>query len=334
MAEAAEGEGGGAAVAVVPQIPDSWRVIEVTPENLDRILPGIDKGAFFNEFIRRQKSKPGCGYKAMKPPKKIENIYPTIDIGRPHTQIVHLYLLVDVTTPAREGYGVLALLNVISLNPYNDKGELVQDDMRFSYNDRLFVLPAFIDWTCSFVHEEALGKNLKERVKQNLVRANTSAAKFLTNAVSRMLYEEHRRLFPERPLDGVLLLSVTVESARLSHRKNGKISACSFLDAFRSPVYANMLDLYTARDIPIINNMFNLYLANGQEFAPGNQMYDSLLALGADLHVRKPESKANDYTDDAYTCANPPIEPKNASKGGRRAKSRRRKNKSKKTRRR
>ncbi len=306
-------------------IPENWKVIEVTAESLDTLLPGLDKQAFLEEFLRRQESVKGCAYKATKRPTKIENLYPTLDYGAPHTQIKHLYLLIDVAAAGREGYGVLALLSVISLNPYNAANELVEEDMRFTYKDRLTVLPAFIDWTCSFVNEEALGANIKEKVKKNLSKAKMSVAKYITNEVSRMLYEEHRRLYPDRALDGVILLSLTFGSARPSHRRNGKISACMFLEEFTNPIYPNMIDLYDARDWPI-SNMYNLYLANGQEFAPGNQLYDSLLADGADLHVRIPGSDPNNFEDTSFKCAQ-------SSKGGRR-RTQRRKQKRRKTHRR
>jgi hypothetical protein len=159
-------------------------------------------------------------------------------------------------------------------------------------------------------------------VKKNLEKAKMSVAKYITNEVSRMLYEEHRRLYPERALDGVILLSTALGSARPSHRRNGKLSACKFLDEFKNPIYTNMVDLFDARDWDI-GNMFNLYLANGQEFAPGNQLYDSLLADGADLHVRIPGTDPNNFEDESFKCAQ-------SSKGGRR-RTHRRKQKRRKT---
>jgi hypothetical protein len=53
-AAAAGGGGGGAAVAevAVSVIPDNWKVIEVTSENLERLMPGLDKEAFLADFLK------------------------------------------------------------------------------------------------------------------------------------------------------------------------------------------------------------------------------------------------------------------------------------------
>jgi hypothetical protein len=135
MAAAAAGGGGGgaaeAAEAAVSVIPENWKVIEVTDENLEKLMPGLDKEAFFADFLQRKGTFKACGYKGRFPPTKIEDIYPQKNPGIPHPQIAHLYLLIDVTTPVREGYGILALLSIESLSPYNALNELIKADMRY-----------------------------------------------------------------------------------------------------------------------------------------------------------------------------------------------------------
>ena len=337
MAAAAAGGGGGAAAGAV--IPENWRIIEVTSENLETLMPGEDKEAFLTEFLRRQKATVGCGYRIMTPPQKIENIYPEriTDKKIKHKIIKHLYLLIDVTTDTREGYGVLALLHVESLSPYDDDGNIVPEDIRYiraSEHIPLSVLPAVIDWTCSFVNEGALTANIKELVKANLKHANMSVAKYITNEVSRMLLEEHRIAYPDRHIDGVILLSVGADGARPLHRRNGKLSTCKFLEEFQNDSYKDvkMLDILNARDMPI-SNMFNFYLVNGEEFRPGNPTFDSLIKDGADLQVRIEGTDPKNFEDSAYKCMRTNnVVYWNRNGGARRT--RRRKQKRRKTRRR
>jgi hypothetical protein len=281
-------------------VPTNWRVIEFTESNIAALVPEAERENFLNQLKHRLKSTKACGFKATKiSTATYETFYPeTVAKDGPHNYQERLFLLVDVRNVERDGYGILAIIFVHTLIPSND-------DIRFKYNigDRdIYVLPAWIDWTCGFVSEQALGKELKEKVKANLTRANVSVAKYITNEVSRLILGEYISSYPENQVDGLILLSYAIdEDARKGHRRNGKYSACNFPDQFSNPVYGakKMLDIFNGRDLPF-TNMYNFYTSSGQAFAPGNELYDYFRAHGADLEVR---ASGTNYVDEQFACS-------------------------------
>lgn len=249
------------------------------------------------------------------------------------------YFLYDKSSKNRSGRGILGF---ISVKMYDIK------HIRPRYNifrhrrwDR-FILPAYVDWTCSFIAEDK-----KNNIKQNLSVVESSIAKYMTDEVCKIMINEYREAWPKYPIDAVLLFSTTLSEARPSHLRNGKLMACSFLYEWKNGDGITMYKHFdvdgryelTSDNTIGLATMYYMYPTDGTRFEKGTPLYDELMTVvdyydfGSYVHKKKTRSNISTrrinqetgeyvqgYTEDAFKCLYQPqviasdLSPENAQR--------------------
>ena len=200
------------------------------------------------------------------------------------------FILYDKESKVRTGRGILGFISITAFRGFTRYETAAYKHRKLDY----YIYPAYVDWTCVY-----LPADKKENIKRNLRFSETSVAKYLTNAVCRKLAVEFKNIHG-LDIDGVLLLSVSLDEAKQSHLRNGKFLACHFLNEWEN---ADGLDLAEYLHIEFgKRQVFYMYTPDGVPFGPGNKMYDALLADGSSLMYRKANTNVNDFNPANFGC--------------------------------
>jgi hypothetical protein len=283
--------------------PPDWAVFLVSEETLEDILEhvGLDEEDLLENLNSHIESdhveEIGCAafYEGLD---SIHRLYPYNNDE--NQKYISNYLAVSASA------GIIGFLAV----------EQIFDDDEDKYHVNIFEhqngdseghhLEAFvgkITWTCSFTNSpvEFRGRPVRDIIgEQKAAPHIINVGKYITDRVCAMLLDELHEFDEEtEDVDRVLLFSTGIETARRRHRKNGKLSACRFLEEWENFEGSNIMEAY---DQELMNNlMFYFWSADGAKFV-GGDLYHWLSATGSDLSTITNEAAADKYGNTNYSC--------------------------------
>lgn len=338
-----------------PQYP-FWVIHELKPENMAAIrqLTGLASNNAFFELLANiantQIDEHGISCEHLLRPRpdapahiraafRIENFY-SKQIEREDdnyaviVENIRHFVVFDIALRLPVGY--------MSINTQNDTNRAIfqlydggsNNEGNNNWNDDIQAYGIYIDFSCSFTMSPFVmvnGQTIAAYYAAKLPIYTISLAKFMHNTIANMLLAEVNANNDEE-IRYVLFYSLGVEESRPRHRKNGKVSACNFMDDWNNAYGQNPQQVFGIPDVDKPSMMYYLYMPEGRSFV-GSHLYNILVDDGRDISVPNAGAPGDPgyYNDDNFHCLHANNENSNEEMdGGRRRKRRKAKSTTKK----
>ncbi len=321
-----------------------WRIFELLPANMQQIRQLTDNATnemFFEEFINianthiepppGQENRVGCERLYRPRPNapaeirarfRLESFYShNLHPGNLLGDTIRNFVAIDIHLRIPVGFMQLLVKNdmgrgIFSLDTgenNNEINEVIQDLQAYC---------VYIDFSCSFTHspyEYEPGQTIAAYYAGQLGAYILSLAKFMHRRIAELMLNEVNAENDEN-INYVLFYSHGIEEARPQHRKNGKLSACSFMEDWTNALGQSPQEVFNVDDEDLPAMMFYLYMPGGVEFI-GSDLYDVLVARQYDLSRPRAgvPGDAGYYNDENYYCLRDEL-PNEEMGGGRRRK--------------
>lgn len=285
--------------------PPDWRVFLVTEDNLAAILrhggyrDDAELLANINAHIASQHLKDiGCEAFS-KSVASIEEFYP----GDELRDGIYTKYYFAISPKA----GVIGFIATEQTFEGEDEDELdIYHTNLFTHesNTGRECYVAKISWTCSFTNSPVIfrGRKVKDVIGANKPAYAINMGKYITDNVCEMMLNDlHRYDSDTSEIQQVMLVSTGIDSARVRHRKNGKLTACKFLEEWVNYHGSNIMEEYGLDHKGSL--MFYLYDRNLTTFI-GSDDYEFLKKTGSDLATIIDDTLTNNsrFANTNYTC--------------------------------